>query len=196
MELIVIMGPQAVGKMTVGQALEKRRDAKLLYNHQTLDLYANFLGYGKEAFRLSDETRFNLFRSFVKNETNVVSGIIFTVMVGFDLEEDMIFLREIKDIFKKAGGKVYFIELETTIETRLERNVGESRLQAKPSKRNIEFSRNEILTSAKKYRLNSLPGQMEKSFSDIPYLRIDNTHLTAENAAEKIQVFIENHNNS
>lgn len=192
MELIVIMGPQAVGKMTVGQALEKRRNAKLLYNHQTLDLYANFLGYGKEAFRLSDETRFNLFRAFVQNKSNVVEGIIFTVMVGFDLEEDMVFLEKIKSIFKEAEGKVYFIELEAAVETRLERNVGESRLQAKPSKRDIEFSKNELLSSIEKYQLNSLPGQMEKQFPDTPYLRIDNTHFSEEEVADMIQDFIEN----
>lgn len=192
MELIVIMGPQAVGKMTVGQALEKRRNAKLLYNHQTLDLYANFLGYGKEAFRLSDETRFNLFRAFVQNKSNVVEGIIFTVMVGFDLEEDMVFLEKIKSIFKEAEGKVYFIELEAAVETRLERNVGESRLQAKPSKRDIEFSKNELLSSIEKYQLNSLPGQMEKHFPDTPYLRIDNTHFSEEEVADMIQDFIEN----
>lgn len=196
MELIVIMGPQAVGKMTVGQTLEKRRDAKLLYNHQTLDLYANFLGYGKEAFRLSDETRLNLFQTFVENKTNVVSGIIFTVLVAFDNEEDMVFLEKIKTIFEEADGKVYFVELEASLEKRLERNVGESRLQAKPSKRDIKFSRNELLTSMKKYRLNSLPGQMEKRFPNTPYLRIDNTDLSADEVADKVQVFIENHENS
>ena len=45
MSLIVLMGPQAVGKMTVGRALEKKIDGKLLFNHQTIDLFANFLGY-------------------------------------------------------------------------------------------------------------------------------------------------------
>lgn len=193
MELIVIMGPQAVGKMTVGQALEKKRNAKLLYNHQTLDLYANFLGFGKEAFRLSDETRINLFQAFVQNESNVVDGIIFTVMVGFDLENDLVFLERITSIFEEANGNVYFIELEASVERRLERNIGESRLQAKPSKRNIEFSKKELLSSMEKYQLNSSPGQMENRFPGIPYLKIENTHLSAEEVAEKIQGFIENH---
>lgn len=190
MELIVIMGPQAVGKMTVGREVEKLVDAKLLYNHETIDLYANFLGYGKETFRLSNETRFNLFRAFVQNEYNIVNGIIFTVVVGFDLEEDRVFLKEISDIFTDAGGKVYLIELEADLETRLERNVGESRLQAKPSKRNLEFSRNELLASHEKHRLNSLPGEVAEIVPKAHYLRINNCELEADETAKRIQEFL------
>lgn len=190
MELIVIMGPQAVGKMTVGRELEKLVDAKLLYNHETIDFYANFLGYGKETFLLSNETRFNLFRAFVQNEYNVANGIIFTVVVGFDLEEDRVFLQEISDIFTDAGGKVYLIELEADLETRLERNVGESRLQAKPSKRNLEFSRNELLASHEKHRLNSLPGEVAEIVPKAHYLRINNCELEADETAKRIQEFL------
>lgn len=190
MELIVIMGPQAVGKMTVGREVEKLVDAKLLYNHETIDLYANFLGYGKETFRLSNETRFNLFRAFVQNEYNIVNGIIFTVVVGFDLEEDRVFLKEISDIFTDVGGKVYLIELEADLETRLERNVGESRLQAKPSKRNLEFSRNELLASHEKHRLNSLPGEVAEIVPKAHYLRINNCELEADETAKRIQEFL------
>lgn len=50
MALIVLIGSQAVGKMTVGKELEKQIDGKLLFNHQTLDLFADFLGYSKDAF--------------------------------------------------------------------------------------------------------------------------------------------------
>ncbi|WP_419465597.1 hypothetical protein [Bhargavaea massiliensis] len=67
MELILVTGPQAVGQMTVGREPEKHMDAQLLYNHQTIDLFARFLGYTKEAFRLSDETRKNLFRAVLSS---------------------------------------------------------------------------------------------------------------------------------
>ncbi len=43
MSLIVLIGAQAAGKMTVGKELEKRLDAKLLFNHQTIDLLRTFL---------------------------------------------------------------------------------------------------------------------------------------------------------
>lgn len=42
-KLIMITGPQAVGKMTVGQELEKITNLKLFHNHMTIDLVNNFL---------------------------------------------------------------------------------------------------------------------------------------------------------
>jgi len=186
-ELILITGPQAVGKMTVGKELEKHMDAELLYNHQTLDLFARFLGYTKEAFRLSDETRKNLFRAFVKSERNVVSGIIFTVVVAYNLENDRAFLKDVCKMFLQAGGKVYYVELEASLPERLERNTGEDRLLAKPSKRDLDFSRNELLGSLEKHRLNSQPGEVKKLLPGVRYLRIDSTSLTAAETAAAIR---------
>lgn len=190
MDLVVIIGPQAVGKMTVGRELEKRMDARLLYNHETIDLFAKFLDYGEETFRLSDQTRKELFKAFVKNKTNKVASIIFTVVVAFDLKEDVEFLQEISNIFLNADGRVFFVELEADLETRLERNVGESRLAAKPSKRNVEFSRNELLKTHEKHRLNSLPNEVEEKFQQVNYLKINNTYLEPEETAERIAEFI------
>ncbi|SCC34198.1 Uncharacterized protein BW664_02852 [Bacillus mycoides] len=38
MKFILIFGPQAVGKMTVGQELAKITDLKLFHNHMKIDL--------------------------------------------------------------------------------------------------------------------------------------------------------------
>lgn len=65
-DLVLLVGPQAVGKMTVGMELEERIDARLLFNHQTIDLFAHFLHYTPETFRLSDTVRKELFSSFCK----------------------------------------------------------------------------------------------------------------------------------
>ncbi|MFL2100442.1 hypothetical protein [Desemzia sp. FAM 23989] len=192
MDLIVIMGPQAVGKMTVGRELEKKIEAKLLHNHETIDLFAKFLGYGKETFRLSDQTRKELFKAFVSNKQNVTESIIFTVVVAFDLIEDIDFLTEISEIFLEGQGRVFLIELEADLETRLQRNIGESRLEAKPSKRNIEFSRNDLLTTHEKHRLNSLPNEVTEKIKQVNYLKIDNTHLEAEKVASRIAEFVQN----
>ena len=37
-KFILIVGPQAVGKMTVGQELTKITDLKLLHNHMTIEI--------------------------------------------------------------------------------------------------------------------------------------------------------------
>lgn len=186
MSLIVIIGPQAVGKMTVGKRFEEKIDGKLLFNHQTIDLYANFLGYGEETFRLSDWTRKELFRSFVKNkEHNLVETIIFTVLIAFDEQADVDFLEEISQIFLTSGEKVYFLELVSDVETRLKRNVTESRLKEKPSKRNLEASKRELLTTMKEHRLNSYDQEVAKLFPNVRYLKIDNTHLLPKEVVDQ-----------
>ena len=153
MALIVLIGSQAVGKMTVGTELEKQIDGKLLLNHQTLDLFADFLGYSKDAFLLSDRTRKELFKAFVNNpETNTTKTIIFTVVIDFDSAYDIEFLQDISSIFLEANQKVYFVELVAALRVRLKRNVHEERLKAKPSKRDTNFSRRELLTSTLKNR--------------------------------------------
>jgi hypothetical protein len=41
--LIFIIGPQAVGKMTVGHELSRMTGFKFMHNHQTIDLLLPFL---------------------------------------------------------------------------------------------------------------------------------------------------------
>ncbi len=41
MKLIIIFGPHAVGKMTVGQELVKITDLKLFHNHMTIDIVSD-----------------------------------------------------------------------------------------------------------------------------------------------------------
>ncbi|GEQ32493.1 DEAD/DEAH box helicase family protein [Marinilactibacillus psychrotolerans] len=192
MEMIFIVGPQAVGKMTIEKALEKKIDAKLLFNHETLDIFARFLGYTKETFRLSGSMRKELFKAFVENEeTNQTKRIIFTLMVEFDLDSDIEYIQEVTDLFIRHDGKVYFVELEADLEERLIRNKSSFRLEEKPSKRNIAFSEHELLTSMKKYRLNSYPEEVEKKLNHLNYLRINNTALSPDEVAERIQDWLD-----
>lgn len=41
MKLIIIFGPHAVGKMTVGQELAKLTELKLFHNHMTIDIVSD-----------------------------------------------------------------------------------------------------------------------------------------------------------
>ena len=45
----MIVGPQAVGKMTVGQELSKLIDYKLFYNHMTIEMVRLIFDYDKDA---------------------------------------------------------------------------------------------------------------------------------------------------
>lgn len=188
MDLILLVGPQAVGKMTVGKALEERIEAKLLFNHETIDLFARFLGYTGETFRLSESVRLALFKAFTENpKSNTTKGIIFTVVAGFDQDGDWKVLRDWTELFLDAGGNVYFVELETDLSERLERNKSDYRLEKKPSKRNLDFSEAELLDSMKKHRLNSQAGEVEGNLPGVHYLRLNTTAMSAEETADSIK---------
>ena len=67
MKLIIIFGPHAVGKMTVGQELAKITDLKLFHNHMTIDIVSDlFSNVPKERSRLIALFRDEIFKDFLK----------------------------------------------------------------------------------------------------------------------------------
>ena len=54
MKIILIFGPQAVGKMTIGEMVGTAFNLPLLHNHVTLDAIWPYIGWNKDTFRLSD----------------------------------------------------------------------------------------------------------------------------------------------
>lgn len=187
MSLVVLIGAQAVGKMTVGEALAPALNGRLLFNHQTLDLFANYLGYDRRTFQLSDQTRKALFRAFVADPAaNPVDTIIFTVMIDFNSQDDLDFLQEISEIFLTAAEPVYFVELQADLLVRLQRNRSEHRLAAKPSKRDLAASEQDLRESVTQYRLTSQPGELAHLFPEVNCLVLDNTGLAPTSAAQQI----------
>lgn len=170
MKFILIFGPQAVGKMTVGHELEKITEMKLFHNHMTIDLLHPFFEFGAETWRLSDLFRVEIFEAVSKSKLN---GLIFTYVWAFNEQSDWGFVERICNIFESKGGDVYFVELEAAIEERLERNKTPHRLEHKPTKRNMEQSEHNLITSMEIYRLNSTEGEIIKK----NYIRINNTNL-------------------
>ena len=66
MNLMVLLGPPAVGKMTVGQALQKLTDYKLFYNHLSLELVNQFFDFGTPNFsNLDRQIRFDIFKCII-----------------------------------------------------------------------------------------------------------------------------------
>lgn len=180
-KFVLIAGPQAVGKMTVGQELSKITGLKLMHNHETIDLVTKFFEHGtKEMKELNDTLRFSVFEKVAKSD---IEGMIFTLMWCFELVEDWKYVESIKEMYKKHGGEFYIVELETILEERLYRNKTENRLENKPSKRDLEFSEKELLKSIKKHRLNSYPGEVKYE----KYMKIDNTNISAEEVAKMIK---------
>lgn len=179
-KFVLIFGPQAVGKMTVGQALTETTDLKLLHNHMTIELLEPLFGFSPTLFRLSKSFRNDIFQEFVKTEHD---GLVFTFVWAFDLEEDWQTVEEWCHIFEEAGVEIYFVELEADVNIRLERNKTHNRLKHKPTKRNIEQSEDNLLQSLQKHRFNSYEGEIKAR----NYLRINNASLSAEEVAKQIK---------
>ncbi|PGS55884.1 AAA family ATPase [Bacillus sp. AFS041924] len=181
MKFILLFGPQAVGKMTVGHELEKITDLKLFHNHMTIDLVSKFFDYGtKEGSRLV-----NLFRNEIFEEVSKSNlyGIIFTYVWALDLKSDWDYVEEVCNIFESRGATTYFVELEAELDERLARNKTPHRLEHKPTKRDIEWSENNLIKTMEKYRLNSIEDEIKKE----NYIKINNTNLSAEEVATLIK---------
>ena len=181
MKFIIITGPQAVGKMTVGQELEKITNLKLLHNHMTIEILTKIFDYSRDSFRkLNEEFRIQIFEEFAKSEEE---GMIFTTTWDFDDEEEWNRIYKYVQIFKENNAQIYIVELEANLEERLKRNKMENRLLNKPSKRNLEWSEKDLLKSVEKYRFNS----KENEIKEKNYLRIDNTNISPDIVAKMIK---------
>lgn len=181
MKFVLIFGPQAVGKMTVGQELAKITELKLFHNHMTIEPLYSIFGAANETWRLSGQFRRQIFEAAAKSK---LYGLIFTYVWAFDLQEDWDFVKQACEIFESNGSEVYFVELESTLEERLDRNKTPNRLQHKPTKRNMEWSENELKLTMEQHRLNSNEGEITRE----NYIKINNTNLSADDVARMIQV--------
>lgn len=181
MKLVIITGPHAVGKMTVGQALAKMTDLKLFHNHMTIDIVSElFRNMPDERGRLTRIFRDEIFKAYAKSDEY---GIIFTYMWAFDAQSDWDYIESVEKLFKSYDAEVYYVELEADYEIRIDRNKTENRLLHKPTKRDLEFSENLFRSLEDKYRLNSLEGELAHK----NYLRVNNTNLSPDQVADIIK---------
>lgn len=86
MKLMLIFGPQAVGKMTVGEEVAARTGMKLFHNHMTIELVSHFFSYGTETGkRLVHAFREQIFDAVAQSD---LEGLIFTYLWAFDMQGD------------------------------------------------------------------------------------------------------------
>ena len=140
--LIIISGPQAVGKMTVAEKLRDKIGYRLMTNHDSIELSDVIFERGSDS-----QSEFNLlirkaaFETAVKYDINM----IFTFVMAYSEKEDYEYVYNLKKLFEDSGGTFYFVELSADLETRLQRNVTPHRLERKPTKRDLEWAKNDIL---------------------------------------------------
>ncbi|HET7386337.1 MAG TPA: AAA family ATPase [Nocardioidaceae bacterium] len=186
MELVIVFGPPAVGKMTVGAELARLTGFKLFHNHMTVEPVLDIFEFGSEPFgRLVGEFRRRVIEEAVDAE---LPGLIFTFVWGLELEADRDVVASYVDIVESPGGRTTFVELCASREERLARNSGEFRLEEKRSKRNLEFARQNLNAMDDQYVMNTgdVPTVAEQLWAERPYLRIDNSDVPAPDAAHLI----------
>lgn len=175
--LLVIVGPPAVGKMTVGEEIATRTGLRLFHNHIAIEPVLRFFPYDSPAgARLVDRFRRDLIEEVAASD---LPGLIFTYVWAFDRPEDEQTVQAYAEPFRRRGGRVLFLELQADQQERLRRNEGASRLAEKPSKRDLAWSRRNLLEADEQYQLGS-----DGRFDGRPdYLSLDNTHLDPADVA-------------
>ncbi len=177
--LIVVCGPQAVGKMTVAESLRDKLRYNMMMNHDSIELSDRIFGFATPAQKeLNEDIREKVFALAVKHNVD----LIFTYVCAFDEPEEREYLTGLKDLFEKDGGHFYFIELSADLETRIARNETPHRMERKASKRDVAWSRADLLRSDARYRLNTADG--ETWFEN--HMKIDNTHLEPDQVADMV----------
>lgn len=182
MKLIIIFGPHAVGKMTVGQSLSKLINIPLFHNHESIELALSLLGEENKWKELSNEIREVVFKHVSQAKGR---GIIFTFMWAIDSKDDKDYISMLDHLFTNQGGTVYYVELTADKDVRIERNQTENRLREKPSKKDIKSSLDRFIKIEEKYRLNTY----ENEFSLNNYMKIDNTNLSPDEVAHMIKEY-------
>jgi hypothetical protein len=166
--------------MAVGRELGARTGLRLFHNHQTIELLLNYFPFGTRPFmRLISEFRRRIFEEVADSD---LPGLIFTYVWAFDQPADHNEIESYASIFRSRGGDVHYVELQAPQSVRLERNETPLRLEHKPSKRDIAFSRRNLIEMDTRYELDS----GDRFIGRDDWMRIDNTDLSPAEVAEQV----------
>jgi hypothetical protein len=109
MELVIVFGPAAVGKMTVGHALCELTGFKLFHNHATIEPVLGIFSFGSAPFgRLVSEFRRRVIEEAACSD---LPGLVFTYVWSLDDAGDTDIVASYIRIVEQAGGRVRFVEL-------------------------------------------------------------------------------------
>lgn len=180
--LLLLFGPPAVGKMTVGRAVAAASSFRLFHNHMTIEPLLETFGFGTPPFTtLNAEFRRRVLEEAAAHDVD----LLFTLVWALDHAEDVAGIESYVDIF---DGDVAFVELRADLGTRLERNRTEHRLLHKASKRDVEWSDGNLREMEERWVMTSEDGlhRAEELLSRHPHLVLDTTGRSAEESAARI----------
>ncbi len=169
MKLIFIYGSPAVGKYTVANEIAKWTNFKVCHNHLSIDCLLPAFEFGSPPFeRLIVLIRREMLAEAARGNVNVT----FTYCYAKDQDDENV--RELTEAATKNGGEVCFVFLKAD-KSELEKRVLEDSRKVMKKIRTVEI----LYAYFDEYEL----------FTPLPHgesLVIDNTNLSAENAATQI----------
>ena len=185
MPLLLILGPPAVGKMTVGRAIAAASDFRLFHNHHVIEPLAEVFGFDHPSFeKLKEAWR----REVVEEAAASGMRLVVTFVWPVDLPEDADYVRRLIAPYAARRLRVSFLELHARFETRLARNVGEDRIAAKPSKADLAWSDAHVRDVEERHRMNTdpdRPSPADAVIAEHRHLRLDNTDLSPGQVAAR-----------
>lgn len=177
--LVFLFGPPAVGKMTVGQELERLTGYRLFHLHQIIDLVGRYFPYSTAADSSYERLVVSFRRQFFEEAARSGLHVITTAGWRFDLPSEEEAVRSYTRPFVVHGGRVCMVELLAPLETRIARNETENRR----SHKQVAWSTEAYLRAdAAAHRYDS-DGALPP---ELPLLRIDTANLSAEATARRI----------
>ncbi len=129
MKLLILFGPPAVGKTTIGKLLESQTDFKLFHNHMVMDGIMHIFGVGTP----SEDKLSKLVRTQIITEAAEAGiDLVFTYVWNFGKEKGKTNIDLYKKIYEDRGGEVLFVELTAPLDARVIRasHPGRKRLKA------------------------------------------------------------------
>ena len=180
MNLIIVFGPPAVGKMTVGQELARLTGYKLFHNHITLDMVTPLFPFGTpECRQLGTRT---CERSIIAHAAqSSLPGLIFTYNWALDFDPDREFIDELRELVAANGGNTYYVELEADFDERLRRNRTPQRQQCK-NYGDVDALETTLRQWQREYKLNS----QNDFFYPQQHVKINNTRLSPDCVAAQV----------
>lgn len=178
--IIILFGPQAVGKMTVGQMLAKEFSLALVHNHMVIDIAESISTYGSAAFY---KARRALVHCILEETNFQKKATLLTRTYNFNNENDINEIRWLVEFTIEHRIELAFVGLNASLHTRLQRNESPNRLKHKPSKRNITLSRERLIQSHTQFRY--FPNDVENNL-DFSYLYLETDETTPYQVAKNI----------